>query len=85
MSQQQAVSEPLVSEFQKNATARLRIQPTRFHGYDLVDIREYYEGLQEGEWKPSPKGISFRRHLLPKVIEALKRIQAAEEGEEGLA
>ena len=63
-------------DIRKNASEVIRVRPTEFKGYDLVDIRVWSEGEEGGEviLKPTKKGICFKRGLLPEVIQALQGI-----------
>ncbi len=58
-------------DIQKNSLERIRIQRSEYKGHELIDIRVYYEA-ENGEWKPSPKGITFKVELLEDIIEALE-------------
>ena len=58
-------------EIDKNSLEKIRIQRTKYKGKDLLDIRVFYEA-ENGEWKPSPKGITFKVELLEDIIEALE-------------
>ncbi len=64
----------------KNAGEVIRIQPRRFQGYDLVDIRVWFKADAQddkSELRPTKKGVSFRRELLPDVLDALRKIGQA--------
>ena len=58
-------------EIDKNSLEKIRIQRTKYKGKDLLDIRVFYEA-ENGEWKPSPKGITFKVELLEDIISALE-------------
>jgi len=66
----------LIAEFQKNTRERVRVSLTEYHGYDLLDIRGFYEDPSTGEWKPG-KGIAMRRELLPELRKALLAAERA--------
>jgi len=63
-------------EIKKNSSEIIRVHRTNFKGYDLIDIRVFYQD-QAGEWKPSPKGISFSDALLDEVIIGLSELKGA--------
>ena len=69
-------------DIRKNAAETIRIQPTKFRDYHLVDVRVWIDGDRPGDVKPTRKGIAFRREQLPEVIAALQDIAASEAGEE---
>jgi hypothetical protein len=60
-----------MKEIDKNSMEKIRIERTNYKGYDLVSLRVYYQD-KAGEWKPSPKGITFKVELLEDIIEALE-------------
>jgi len=69
----------LAIDIPKNSCEVIRVQATEFNKYKLYDIRVFYRDGQTGEYKPSPKGISLRRHLLPKLLDALQDLYDQEE------
>ena len=75
----------VIKDIEKNAREKIRISLTEFKGYDLVDLRVYYED-EEGNPKPTKKGISFKTDIISQVIEALSQaeeeIKTAEEQKE---
>lgn len=75
----------VIKDIEKNAREKIRLSLTEFKGYDLVDLRVYYED-EEGNPKPTKKGISFKTGIISQVVEALqeaeKEIKAAKVQEE---
>lgn len=71
--------EKLISKFRKNATEEVVIKFTQFKGHDLLDLRVYYfrDSDEEGESKPSKKGLSISTNLLPELLKGL--LKAANE------
>ena len=67
-----------VIDVTKNSFEVIRVPPNRFKGYDLVDIRVYYRKADSDEYLPSPKGLCFQRHVLPRVISALQEMDESE-------
>lgn len=57
-------------DIQKNSLERIRIQRSEYKGHELIDIRVYYEA-ENGEWKPSKKGITFSLSLANEVIKGI--------------
>ncbi len=53
----------VIKDIEKNAREKIRISLTEFKGYDLVDLRVHYED-EEGNLKPTKKGISFKPEML---------------------
>lgn len=64
----------LIGEIAKNRRDTVRVTQRTFKGYDLIDIRVWYEDSNTGELKPSPKGISLKLELLPELLEVLGKI-----------
>jgi len=62
-------------EIQKNSLEIIKVQPSTFKGYDLVDIRIFYKD-DEGKFKPTKRGVTFKQDLLDEVIEALNKVKA---------
>lgn len=60
-----------MTEIDKNSLEKIRIQRTNYKGKDLLDIRVFYEA-ENGEWKPTKKGITFKVELLEDIISALE-------------
>ncbi|WP_173297511.1 transcriptional coactivator p15/PC4 family protein [Thermanaeromonas sp. C210] len=52
----------------------MRVQVGIFKGVEYVDIRVYYYDATKQEWKPSRKGVAFKRELLPEVVKALEEV-----------
>ncbi|HXH11420.1 MAG TPA: transcriptional coactivator p15/PC4 family protein [Alphaproteobacteria bacterium] len=50
--------EALVARIAKNPTEEVRVSFTSYRGYDLVDIRVYFQD-EQGEWRPTKRGVSL--------------------------
>jgi len=68
--------EKIIHEFKKNANETVIVKLTEFKGKRLIDIRAYY-AAKNGELRPTPKGVSLRRDLLPEMKEAIDKALAA--------
>jgi hypothetical protein len=66
----------LITEVEKNSRERIRIALVEYHGHMLCDCRVYFEDDQ-GEWRPTKKGISLSPDTIDAVIEALQQGSAA--------
>ena len=62
-----------IFEFQKNSREVVRIQFTEFQGTELISARIFYFDSNADVWKPTTKGISIRRELLPKLKEGIDK------------
>ncbi len=58
-------------DIQKNSLEKIRIEKREYKGKEFIDMRTYYLD-DSGEWKPSPKGITFKVELLEDIISALE-------------
>lgn len=57
-----------IYKFKKNAYETIVIQLTEFKGKELLDLRIWYDSDEgEGALKPSPKGITISRELIPEL------------------
>ena len=73
--------EKTICQFKKNANETVMVKFTQFKGKRLIDIRAYY-AAENGDLKPTPKGISISRDLISELKEAIDK--AAEEWEREL-
>jgi len=74
--------EKVIHQFKKNANERVRISFSTFKGKRLLNLRVYYNAAKEGEdWRPTPKGLTLRRELIPELKEAIDKALAAWERE----
>jgi len=58
-------------EVRKNSVELIRVIGTEYKGHQFVDVRVYYES-EDGEYKPSKKGIALSSETIEPVIELLK-------------
>lgn len=63
-----------MKEVQKNTQEKIRVEKRKYKGREFVDVRTYYLD-DSGEWKPSPKGVTFRPDQLEEIIEALEGVK----------
>jgi hypothetical protein len=62
----------IIAEIEKNAIERIQITINEYKGHKFVDCRVYYEDDQ-GEWKPTKKGIALNSEIIDEVVSALKK------------
>jgi len=65
-----ATDEVLVKVIDKGLGSRVHIRVSKFRDRDYLDIRNFYE-TDDGEWKPTRKGIAIPVDLYDELIEAL--------------
>lgn len=66
----------VVYTFAKNAREDVRFTHSHYKGRALIDIRAFYR-TDTGELRPSPKGVSIARELLPELEKAVAALRAA--------
>jgi hypothetical protein len=63
----------IIAEFMKNSRELIRVRLSEFRGRELIDIRTWYTG-EDGEWKPSGKGVAFSSELYNELKEAVEKL-----------
>lgn len=66
----------VVATFKRNPTEEVRAGIKEFKGRRYIDLRIYYMDDQ-GEWKPTRKGISLSTDFMPELKDAVSQIEAA--------
>lgn len=61
----------VVAQWNKNKRDVVRVMLDEYGGHDLISIRVWYRN--DGELRPSPKGISMEVVHLPKLVKAIKK------------
>lgn len=69
----------LLCEIEKNQKERIRVSIEEFRGTRFIDCRVYFEG-EDGEWRPTKKGIALNCDSIDEVIEALQKARKRLEG-----
>ena len=65
----------MATVLEKNSRESLVINQSEFKGVKLVDVRVYYKD-EEGNLKPTKKGVSVRLNQLDALIKALSEVSA---------
>ena len=71
----QATDELLVKAIDKGLGGRIHIRLSKFRDRDYLDIRNFYE-TDEGEWKPTRKGIAVPVDLYDELMAGLGEAKA---------
>jgi hypothetical protein len=66
--------EELVTVIDKGPAGRIHVRLSRFRERDYLDIRNFYEA-DDGEWKPTRKGIAVPVELYPDLMAALREAE----------
>ena|GEM_PF-4883501 len=61
-----------VHVFFKSDREQIRISLNEYKGYEYIDIRIFYRSY-EG-FRPSPKGITLRKELLPELVRGIAQL-----------
>ncbi|MFC2077876.1 transcriptional coactivator p15/PC4 family protein [Candidatus Bipolaricaulota bacterium] len=68
----QATDEVLVRSIDKGMGSRIHVRISKFRDRDYLDIRNFYE-TDDGEWKPTRKGVAVPVDLYDDLMEALAK------------
>jgi predicted phosphoadenosine phosphosulfate sulfurtransferase len=66
----------VIAQFEKNATEVVRVALTEYRGHKLIDVRVYYSD-DEGQYRPTKKGVSLSVDLYPDFKKALHALEQA--------
>jgi hypothetical protein len=66
--------EEVIAQFEKNATEVVRVTLTEYRGHKLFDMRVYYSD-DEGQYRPTRKGVSLSVGLYPEFKRALLALE----------
>jgi hypothetical protein len=60
----------VIAKFEKNATEQIHVTLREYRGHQLIDLRTYYQA-DNGEWRPTKKGISLSVELFSELKQAI--------------
>ncbi len=69
-----------MKDIKKNALEIIRVQRSEYKGREFVDIRVHYQD-DEGEYKPTKKGIAINPSLVGDLVKALEEETKQENSE----
>jgi hypothetical protein len=67
-----------IAEFEKNGREAVRLALTHYQGRALADLRVFYRD-RAGDLRPTPRGLSLDRALLPELEAAVIALRQAAE------
>lgn len=70
------MADQIVAETQRNTTEKLVVQLRQFRGRWYIDARIHYLDEEDGEWKPTKKGLSLNHETSPWLRQALEKAEA---------
>ena len=71
----------MATVLEKNSRESLVINQSEFKGVKLVDVRVFYKD-ENGDLKPTKKGVSVRLEQLDALIKALSEVSATDREQE---
>jgi len=69
----------LVHSFDRSATEQVQVSLSKYKGKNYADIRIYYKA-DDGEYRPTKKGITVSPTQLPELGEAIRKLIEKVEG-----
>ena len=66
----------VVASFRRNPTEEVRATLNEFRGRRYMHLRIYYQD-DNGEWKPTRKGVSLPTDFMPELKEAVLALEKA--------
>lgn len=64
----------IIHEFKKNLYETVRLSLDNFKGSDILSIWVFYSNDgDEGEWKPSKKGVSLQAKHIPELKKGIDK------------
>lgn len=69
----------VIGQVERSQTEVIRISTEEFKGRTYIDVRIYFED-NEGEWKPTKKGVTINPDKLEQVIDLLREAQQKLQG-----
>lgn len=63
--------ERIIDSFMKNGEDKIIVSFTTYKGKRLINLRVYYES--EDGWRPTAKGLTIRRELIPDLKTAIDK------------
>jgi len=61
-----------LTDIKRNDTEIVRVSKREFKGHEFLDLRIYYQD-DEGNYKPTKKGITINPKLVDELIDALNK------------
>lgn len=65
-----------VYSFPKNALEELRVYVSEYKKRDYINLRVFYKA-DEGEMKPTPKGLTLSVDLIDDLVKAVESLRVA--------
>ena len=62
----------IIGDIPRNETEVLRVSAEEYKGRKYVDVRLYF-ATDEGEWKPTKKGVTIQPEKVEEFIELIRK------------
>ncbi len=62
----------IIGEIQRNSMERIKVSVETYKDHTFIDLRTYFEDDQ-GEWRPTKKGITIQLDKIGDVIDLIKK------------
>ncbi len=62
----------IIGEIERGETEVMRVSTEEYKGRKYVDVRIYFEN-NEGEWKPTKKGVTIQPEKVEEFLELIKK------------
>jgi hypothetical protein len=66
----------LIGEIERGETEVLRVSAEEYKGRKYIDVRIYFEN-DEGEWKPTKKGVTIQPDRVEDFLDLIKKAAKA--------
>ncbi len=66
----------IIGEIERGETEVLRVSAEEYKGRKYIDVRIYFEN-DEGEWKPTKKGVTIQPERVDDFMALIKKAQGA--------
>ncbi len=70
------MSDKLIYSFQKNSQEEVRVSLSEYKGHNYIDFRIYFKD-EDGEFKPTKKGLAIAPNLLPEMEKTIEKLKEA--------
>ncbi len=62
----------IIGEIERNSMERIRVSVETYKNHIFIDLRTYFED-DEGEWRPTKKGITIQPDKVDEVNDLIKK------------
>ncbi len=59
----------------KNSRERIEVRLSEYQGHEYLDVRLFWRSSDNGEWRPSKKGVTLKPALVGELIGLLEKVK----------